>query len=161
MFRLASAGAAAGPVYCCQDDGMVGLGCGARSYTRGVHYSSEWAVGARGVRDIIDRWIVRSDADFAVADYGFVLDAGEQRRRWLILSLLSDAGLDLAAYRARFGGDALADFAELADLAPRGLAVHAGDSLALTSDGHARADALGPWLYSEAVRARMAEFALV
>ena len=42
-------------------------------------------------------------ADFAAADYGFVLDEDEQRRRWLILSLLSDEGLDLAAYRAKFG----------------------------------------------------------
>ena len=160
MFRQVAAGHAPGPVYRCQDDGMLGLGCGARSYTRGVHYASEWAVGARGVRGIIDRWIQRPDAELAVADHGFMLDADEQRRRWLILSLLSDPGLDLAAYRARFGGDALADFAELAALAPRGLATLTADHLALTPAGHARADALGPWLYSAPVRARMAEYAL-
>jgi len=160
MFRREDAATATGPVYCCQDDGMIGLGCGARSYTRAVHYSTEWAVGARGVRDILDRWIQRDDAAFAVAEYGFALDAGEQRRRWLILSLLSDDGLDLAAYRARFGSDPSADFPELAELAPHGLAIHTRDAIKLTPEGLGRADALGPWLYSADVQRRMAEYEL-
>jgi len=159
MFRRGGA-AGTGPVYCCQDDGMIGIGCGARSYTRGLHYSSEWAVGARGVRDIIDRWIERTDDELAVADYGFVLDADEQRRRWLILSLLSDAGLDLAAYRARFGSDSGDDFPVLAELASRDLATCDEHTLALTELGLAHADVIGPWLYSDTVRARMAEFEL-
>ena len=158
MFRRGAS--ATGPVYCCQDDGMVGLGCGARSYTRGLHYSTEWAVGARGVRDIIDRWVQRGDAAFATADYGFRLDAAEQRRRWLLLSLLSDEGLDLAAYRAKFAAPVADHFPELAELVPRGLAEQHGDVLALTHAGLARADALGPWLYSADVRTRMAEYEL-
>ena len=52
------------PVYCCQNDGMIGLGCGARSYTRALHYSCDYAVGARGVRDDHRRWCT-SDEDFA------------------------------------------------------------------------------------------------
>jgi oxygen-independent coproporphyrinogen-3 oxidase len=158
MFRRGAA--TTGPVYCCQDDGMVGLGCGARSYTRGLHYSTEWAVGARGVRDIIDRWVQRSEAEFAVADYGFVLDRDEQRRRWLILSLLSDEGLDGAAYRAKFGAPVGTHFPELAELVPCGLAEQHGDVLALTHDGLARADVIGPWLYSAQVRTWMAEYEL-
>ncbi|HEU0030171.1 MAG TPA: STM4012 family radical SAM protein [Kofleriaceae bacterium] len=146
--------------YCCQDDGMIGLGVGARSYTRAVHYSSEWAVGARGVREIIDRWIATPDEAFAVADYGFVLDASEQRRRWLILSLLSDDGLDLAAYTRRFATAVDADFPQLAELDVRGFAVRDGGMLRLTPEGLARADAIGPWLYSDDVRARMASYAL-
>ncbi|MBC7977744.1 MAG: STM4012 family radical SAM protein, partial [Myxococcales bacterium] len=142
MFRRTDAGTA-GPVYCCQDDGMIGLGCGARSYTREVHYSTEWAVGARGVRGILDRWVQRDDAAFAVADHGFVLDSDEQRRRWLILSLLSEHGVDRAAYQARFGSDALADFPALAELAPRGLADETAECLRLTAEGLGRADALG------------------
>jgi oxygen-independent coproporphyrinogen-3 oxidase len=160
MFRRGDAGTQAGPVYCCQDDGMIGLGCGARSYTRELHYSTEWAVGARGVRGILDRWIQRDDAAFAVADHGFWLDAGEQRRRWLILSLLSEHGLEVAAYRARFGGEPLADFPELAELAARGLADHAGGILRLTPEGLDRADALGPWLYSDEVQRRMTDHEL-
>jgi oxygen-independent coproporphyrinogen-3 oxidase len=160
MFRRADAGAPAGPVYCCQDDGMIGLGCGARSYTRELHYSTEWAVGARGVRDILDRWIVRDDAAFAVADHGFRLDPGEQRRRWLILSLLSEHGLGLAAYRARFGTDPMTDVPELAELAPHGYARHTAGALQLTPEGVARADAIGPWLYSRRVRTLMADYEL-
>ncbi len=57
MFRASHAPAQDGPVYCCQEDGMVGLGCGARSYTRGLHYSSEYAVGASGVRAILRDYV--------------------------------------------------------------------------------------------------------
>lgn len=166
MFRRVDADAdadASAPVYCCQDDGMIGLGCGARSYTRAVHYSSEWAVGARGVRDIIDRWIASSDAQFAVADYGFVLDADEQRRRWVALSLLAESGLDTAAYAARFGGAVADDLPQLAELVARGLAEPAPDDggcWRLTDAGLAHADAIGPWLASPAVRARMAGYEL-
>ena len=159
MFKRGDASATPAPVYCCQADGMIGLGCGARSYTRGVHYSSEWAVGARGVRDIIDRWIVKPDDAFAVADYGFVLDAAEQRRRWLILSLLSDEGLDLATYRARFASDAAADFPELGALPPAHV-VRTDAQLRLTPEGLAHADAIGPALFSADVRRRMAEYDL-
>ncbi len=160
MFRRPDAGGTLAPVYRCQDDGMIGLGVGARSYTRRVHYSSEWAVGARGVRGIIDRWIVRPDEDFAVADYGFVLDDAEQRRRWLILSLLSDDGLDVAAYRRRFGSSAEADFPQLGELLGRGFAMPAGDLVRLTPEGLGRADVIGPWLFSDEVRRTMASFEL-
>lgn len=156
MFRHHKTDASAGPVYCCQDDGMIGLGPGARSYTRRVHYSSEWAVGARGVRNIIDRWITRGDDAFAVADYGFVLDQDEQSRRWLILSLLSDDGVDLAAYRRRFGAEPSA----LHELVRDGFAIVKGDTLQLTPSGFARADAIGPSLFSEEVRRRMASYEL-
>jgi oxygen-independent coproporphyrinogen-3 oxidase len=156
MWKRGDAPATAGPVYCCQADGMVGLGCGARSYTQSVHYSSEWAVGARGVRGIIDRWIARTDDEFAVADYGFVLDASEQRRRWLILSLLSDEGLDLDAYRVRFAGEPDA----LEELAARGWIAQDASTLRLTAEGLARADMIGPYLYTDAVNQRMSTFEL-
>jgi oxygen-independent coproporphyrinogen-3 oxidase len=160
MFRRIASTEAAAPVYACQADGMVGLGCGARSYTRRVHYSSEWAVGARGVRDIIDRWVARDDDAFAVADYGFVLDDDEQRRRFVVLSLLSDEGVDGSWYRRDFGGTLAADFPEIDDLVARGLAMRDGDMIRLTADGVARADAIGPWLWSPAVRERMAGYDL-
>ncbi|MEO8698574.1 MAG: STM4012 family radical SAM protein [Kofleriaceae bacterium] len=160
MFKRPEATGTPAPVYCCQDDGMIGLGVGARSYTRNVHYSSEWAVGARGVRDIIDRWIAKPDEAFAVADYGYVLDGSEQRRRWLILSLLSDDGLDVAAYRKRFASAPAADFPAVGELESQGFAVIDGDALKLTPAGLARADAIGPWLFSDDVRRKMTEYQL-
>jgi oxygen-independent coproporphyrinogen-3 oxidase len=107
------------------------------------------------VRGIIDRWITRTDEEFAVADYGFVLDASEQRRRWLILSLLSDEGLDLAAYRARFG-----EVDALDELRARGWISETAQTLRLTAEGLARADMIGPYLYTDAVHERMATYEL-
>src|SRR5690606_757062 len=34
---------------CCQEDGLVGLGGGARSYATALHYSFDYAVSVRGV----------------------------------------------------------------------------------------------------------------
>ena len=61
------------PEYTCQLDGMVGLGCGARSYTRQLHYSSEYAVGASGVRDIIRHFVQQPPEEFVVASHGIHL----------------------------------------------------------------------------------------
>ena len=133
---------------------MVGLGCGARSYTQRLHYSTEYAVAAGGVREIIAAYTQKSDAELAVADWGFVLDLSEQRRRWLILSLLAD-GVSRAAWRARFG-DPLDEAAPaLATLVAAGLAEDDGERIRLTDAGVERSDAIGPWLVTPAVRARM------
>ena len=94
LFRAAHAPESGGPAYCCQDDGMIGLGCGARSYTRGLHYSDHYAVERAGVSAILRDYIAQPEEAFASARYGFVLDAQEQRRRYLIQSLLTWPGLD-------------------------------------------------------------------
>lgn len=148
------------PIYRCQEDGMVGLGCGARSYTRSLHYSTEFAVGARGVREILEAYVTRTDASFDVIDYGFELSASERRRRYVILSILSDEGLDFEAYKARFGADAAAELEELNELERDSLARREGSALKLTPRGVELSDAIGPWLYSPDVRARMDGFAL-
>lgn len=158
MFQAAGPAAPAGPVYCCQEDGMVGIGCGGRSYTRTLHYATEYAVGARGVREIIADYIARPDAAFARADYGFRLDADEQRRRYVIQSLLTRDGLGFAAYRRRFGSDPVDDLPQLAELTERGLATSDIDRLSLTDAGLAQSDVIGPWLYSDAVRGLMTAY---
>jgi oxygen-independent coproporphyrinogen-3 oxidase len=155
MFRRPGTCDAAGVVYCCQDDGMVGLGCGARSYTRGLHYSTEYAVGAHGVRALIEAYSARPAASFGVAGYGRRLDGEDQRRRFVIQSLLQCAGLSLAAYTLRFGTAAGDDLPELSTLEDLGLAERRGDVLRLTAAGIERSDAIGPWLYSDGVRRAM------
>jgi oxygen-independent coproporphyrinogen-3 oxidase len=161
MFRAPHAPATdAGPAYCCQDDGMVGIGCGARSYTRSLHYASEYGVSRRGVVDILDHYLSLSHEDFARVDHGIALDGGEQRRRHAIQSLLVRPGLSLSAWRARFGSAVFDDLPQLRELEPAGLARLDGDLLALTDEGFARADTLGPWLVSPAVAARMADYSL-
>jgi oxygen-independent coproporphyrinogen-3 oxidase len=155
LFRAAHCPAEGGPAYCVQDDGMVGLGCGARSYTRGLHYSDEYAVRPGGVAAILAEYAARPAEAFARAAYGFALDADEQRRRYVLLTLLQAPGLPLGGYARRFGTDPLDDLPGLATLEPQGLAERAPEALRLTPAGLERSDVIGPWLYSEAVRARM------
>jgi oxygen-independent coproporphyrinogen-3 oxidase len=143
--------------YRCQDDGMVGLGCGARSYTTDLHYSFDYAVGVGPVRAIIDDYVRRPASDFDHAEVGYHLDEAEQRRRWLVKSLLRSEGLAPADYAARFGTPLGADFPELGELAERGWLEHGADLVALTAAGMERADAIGPWLVSDAVRSAMRE----
>jgi oxygen-independent coproporphyrinogen-3 oxidase len=152
MFRRIDAPGEEGPAYRCQEDGMIGLGPGARSYTDRVHYSTEYAVGASGVREIIEAF--NASDRFDLARWGFVLDDEDRRRRFVILSLLAD-GLDLDAYLARFASEALDDLRSLDELIERGLAEKRGRMLSLTDRGVERSDAIGPWLHSEKVTALM------
>ncbi|MFJ6440550.1 STM4012 family radical SAM protein [Streptomyces sp. NPDC091649] len=145
--------------YACQTDGMIGLGCGARSYTGALHYSFDYAVDMREIRSIIDRFTAAED--FSRAEAGRYVDVDEARRRHLLQSLLQAAGMPVADYRARFGTDPVADFpAELAGFAARGwLDTSAPDGLLrLSPSGLAHSDALGPTLFSPGVRAAMAAY---
>ncbi|MBL4843917.1 MAG: STM4012 family radical SAM protein [Planctomycetes bacterium] len=151
LFRRPEAGLAEAPAYRCQEDGMVGLGCGARSYTKSLHYSGEYAVGARGVREILSRWVSQTDEELSRVAFGFELDAVEQRRRYAIQSLLHSDGLSYSGYRDRFGSDVLSDLPALSELGPRGLAVEQEAGLHLTPEGIERSDVLGPWLFSTQV----------
>lgn len=159
MFRRDHLPESSGPAYRCEQDGMVGLGAGARSYTRHLHYSWPYAVERAGVRRITGDYINRSEDSFGVAHYGVALDAEDQRRRFVLLSLLQSDGLRLADYRQRFGADVFADLPLLDALVASPLAEIAEDVLALTDAGLERSDAIGPWLYSSAVRTRMEAFA--
>ncbi|BAJ30763.1 MULTISPECIES: STM4012 family radical SAM protein [Kitasatospora] len=158
MFRRAGAARASAGEYACQTDGMVGLGCGARSYTSRLHYSFDYAVDAREVRRIIDDYVAAPD--FSRAELGWEMTDEETRRRHLVQSLLQGEGVDLAAYRERFGSTPELDFpAELAELAARGwLADPAAGRLLLSPEGLAWSDAVGPRLFSAAARAAMAEY---
>lgn len=160
LFRSNSYAPPEGPVYCCQEDGMVGMGPGARSYTGAVHYSSEYAVGRAGVVEVIQKFNKADRADFAMANYGFELDDDERRRRYVIKSVLRAEGLDLAAYRRAFLTDAWSDFPQLAELGEDNLAEWVDGRLKLTPSGMELSDVIGPWLWSKPVRERMEDFPL-
>lgn len=141
--------------YCCQEDGMVGLGPGARSYTRALHYSTEYAVRQGGVRMIVEDFNARPPSRFTYADYGAQLDDSEQRRRHLIKSLLRAEGIAPESYQRRFGTGLDSDFPELQQLVDLGLATRTRELLQLTAEGLAWSDTIGPWLYSDAATAAM------
>jgi len=157
-FKIRSAPKTDGPPYRCQEDGMIGLGCGARSYTRSLHYAERFAVKQAAVRSIIQGFIDLDDAVMAVARHGIELDADERRRRFFIVSLLLASGVDRAQYAACFGSDVVQDFAEVGELEEQRL-VHVDETrVQLTPKGLENADAIGPWLYSKNVRRRMEAF---
>ncbi|MGW3403922.1 STM4012 family radical SAM protein [Streptomyces zhihengii] len=162
MFRRSGAPESSAGDHACQTDGMVGLGCGARSYTPDLHYSFDYAVDMRRIRTIVDDYVERTGADFARADHGRRMDGDEARRRHLLQSLLQAEGMPVAAYTARFGTGPWDDFpAELAEFAARGWLADdtaAPGALRLTPEGLAHSDAVGPALFSPAVRAAMAAY---
>lgn len=159
MFCLPTTDHTEGPVYCCQTDGMVGLGCGARSYTTSLHYSTEFAVGRSGVRSILHDYLGREPQEFQAASHGYVLNCDDQRRRYVIQSLLQVEGLLRYLYRDRFGADVLTHLPLIRELSESGLTGESPDRIYLTAAGLERSDAIGPWLYSPAVRQRMEAFA--
>jgi oxygen-independent coproporphyrinogen-3 oxidase len=140
---------------------MIGLGCGARSYTSALHYSFDYAVDMREIRSIIDNYTATDD--FSRAEVGRYIDADEARRRHLLQSLLQAEGMPLTDYADRFGAAPADDFpAELDRFAARGwLDDTAGPGLLrLSPEGLAHSDALGPELFSDSVRAAMAAYEL-
>ncbi|MGW1535483.1 STM4012 family radical SAM protein [Streptomyces aureus] len=158
MFRRADAPPQGPDDYACQTDGMIGLGCGARSYTSTLHYSFDYAVSMREIRGIIDDYTATED--FSRALHGRRVDEDEARRRHLLQSLLQAEGLPMADYRRRFGSEPNEDFpAEIDALDARGwLADGQEGRLRLSAEGLAHSDAIGPEFFSPAVRDAMAAY---
>lgn len=166
LFRSADSPSESGQ-YCCQEDGMLGLGVGARSYSTDIHYSSEYAVGKAGVLGIVEDFVNRaSDKNrLREIDYGIEIPVDEQRRRYLIKSLLRSDGFDAGDFHAHFG-DSESDnpedrFPQLAHLRDAGLVIREGSVWQLTAEGFERSDAIGPWLYSDDMVELMRGFELV
>ena len=101
QFRRADCRATDAPTTDCQDDGMVGLGCGARSYTAGLHYSFDYAVSVSGVRAVLDDYLRPPPGDFAYAEVGFAPGRGR--------AAPAVAGQVAAAGRGRARGRVAAD----------------------------------------------------
>jgi oxygen-independent coproporphyrinogen-3 oxidase len=160
MFAKESLTDSNSPVYCCQSDGIIGLGCGARSYTDNYHYSGEYAVSNLKVNQILNKFIQTSDPAFNFISYGFKLDNEKRRRRYILLSLLSQEGIDLNHYHHRFNTDIFADLPELTELLTLNLAMLENQRLCLTEQGIERSDTIGYWLFSDRVRHLMQEYEL-
>ena len=143
--------------YSCQVDGMIGLGAGARSYTGEVHYSSDYAVKRKAIHGIINNY--SSQDDFSKISHGIRLSPEEQRRRYVIKSILNSDGLDLRAYEARFGGSAFTDLLDLNILIDAHYLTHTNTHLIPTSLGLERADAMGSFLISSTIKETMKTYA--
>ncbi len=144
--------------YRCQSDGMIGLGCGARSYTSNLHYGSRFAVRQSVVSRIVSDYVSQTDKEFSEVSFGFEMDSGQRRRRHLILSLFLTEGLRLDDYRDQFSSCVMDDFPQLSQLVDRNLATIDSSRFVLNEEGIAMSDSLGPWLYSNDVDHLMEEY---
>lgn len=136
---------------------MIGLGPGARSYTRDIHYAMDFAVSRAAVLGVLQRYIGKDRADFGRVAHGIRLTQAEKMRRYLLKSLLHRDGLDVARFETLFGVPVQEAFGELDLLGQAGL-LEDGPVVRLTPAGFERSDAIGPWLYSSDVAGRMQAF---
>lgn len=151
MFQQASRPQDQGPVYCCQEDGLLGLGAGARSYTQSLHYSSHYAVEKKSTIEVTKHYIDEQNCGHINVNYGIQLNDDEKRRRYIILSILTLEGLSLSQYYQRFNSQLLEDFPKLTELTESGFAVTHKEIIQLTEKGVENSDSIGPWLYSQQV----------
>ena len=151
MFRASSTVESKVPDYCCQSDGMIGLGCGARSYTDRLHYSYEYAVASSDIQRILSDYMQLDPSEYAQIRYGYALDREDQQRRFLVLSLLQCQGFASSDYRERFGSELMTDFPALQRLVEFGHLELSADNVRLTQSGIELSDAIGPWLNSARV----------
>ncbi len=146
--------------YSCQEEGMVGLGCGARSYTSEVHYASKYGVSYKATQSIIADYVATERYD--VADYGIVLSLEEQKRRFILKALLHREGLALQDYYQRFGTSVMSEYSWLGELLTEGMAELKNEMgvefLRLTEEGLGYSDAIGDWLISAEIREQMEGF---
>ena len=160
MFQKPGKSDISAPVYCCQADGMVGLGCGARSYTKQLHYASEYAVGAKGIQSILQAYLDTPTESFDYINYGFTLDTEDRQRRYILISLLSNEGLSFKQYHYNFGTELSIDYPELTELLELKLATKNRDTISLTELGIERSDTIGYWFFSSKVRQLISEYEL-
>lgn len=141
--------------FSCQEDGVVGLGTGARSYTARAHYSSQYAVSRRGVLGIIQDYNLASRDDFRFARHGITIDGDEAMRRFVLKSILRIEGLDRARFVQLFGIDAMEAFPALTRLCELDLLDFESQRVIPTPTGLEHSDAIPPLFYSERVRRLM------
>ncbi|ULO06563.1 STM4012 family radical SAM protein [Paenibacillus sp. 19GGS1-52] len=144
--------------YSCQEEGMVGLGCGARSYTRSVHYASRYGVSRKATESIIADYVAAERYD--TADYGIVLSLKEQQRRFILKAILHSEGLQLSSYSERFGCSLWSDYPELSLLLQAELGKEEDGVLTLTAEGMGYSDSIGDWFISGEIREQMERFVL-
>jgi oxygen-independent coproporphyrinogen-3 oxidase len=144
--------------YSCQEEGMVGLGCGARSYTRHVHYASRYGVSRKATESIIADYVAADRYD--TADYGIVLSLEEQKRRFILKAILHSEGLRIEDYSLRFKNSLWDDYPELSNLLQTGLGMEIDGVLRLTTEGMGYSDSIGDWFISGEIREQMERFVL-
>ncbi|MCH2207106.1 MAG: STM4012 family radical SAM protein [Lentisphaerales bacterium] len=160
LFRKARNSSNVFPEYSCQEDGMIGLGAGARSYTKDIHYSSEYAVGKSNVKSIISNYIQQNSETLNSAQYGIELSEDEHKRRFIIKSLLHIDGLSFKRYQEIYGIEVKIDFPQITELDDLNLVNRTRDKITRNQEGLDASDVIGPWLYSADIKTKIGETVL-
>lgn len=159
-FRRISAANAATGEYSCQEDGMVALGPGARSYTRSPHYSTAFSVTRAAVIGTLQRYVQQPAPEFALVRHGIDLNTQDRKHRYLLKSLLRTEGVDGKRFNAVHGLDVLGAFPNLNSLLDCQLVAISDDRIRPTVSGLERSDAIGPCFHEPEVSKRMNAFEL-
>jgi oxygen-independent coproporphyrinogen III oxidase len=138
----------ASPEFAAPDEATLGLGPGARSVTRSVHYSTEYAVQRANIIALLEAWCGADDDAFRHARHGIALTPDDRLRRYVLQTLLRVEGTDVADFTTRFGAPLLDALPSLRLLIGAALAEQTGERFRLTPAGLELSDAIGPWLYA-------------
>lgn len=144
------------PKYGCQEDQMVGIGCGARSYINNIHYSRKYATDPKNINTIIEDYL--RENDFNYASYGYKLNEDEQKRRYIIKSVLKVTGLDIEDYMKRFSSSPLEEYKILNSLIENDFIINKDDFLYPTEKGLRYSDKIGPLFVSDEVQEKIKAF---
>ena len=160
MFRFNGLKANYHSDYSCQEDGMIGMGCGSRSYTQKVHYSEDYAVNQKSIIDILINYCKRDEISFGNAYHGIKLSLEDQYRRFILKSILKIPGLNLKDFEKYFEYDAFQAIPELKSLLNSGYLKQEDNFLNLTEIGLERSDVISYWLYSNEIKKLMRNYQL-
>lgn len=138
-------------------NGMIGIGAGARSYTKTLHYSSNYAVTRKATKAIIHAYSMKTN--FTSIDYGFRLNEEEQIRRYLIKSLIDGGKLNAVVFAQLFDKK-IYSLPIIQKLLANKWLEEKEDCFQLTETGMEMEDAIGPLLFSEQVNQLMQAFEL-
>ncbi|EDS78614.1 coproporphyrinogen III oxidase [Clostridium botulinum C str. Eklund] len=144
------------PSYSCQENEMIGIGCGARSYISNVHYSRKYAVNQGNINNIINDYLM--EENFYYATYGYVLSEDEIKRKYVLKSILKVTGLDINEYFKRFNKNIFHDFKEIKLLIDKGFLKISENQIYPTENGIKYSDIMGCLFISDEVNKKVEDF---
>ncbi|WFD11815.1 STM4012 family radical SAM protein [Tepidibacter hydrothermalis] len=144
------------PSYGCQENEMIGIGCGARSYISNVHYSRKYAVDQKNINKIIDNYLKEDNFDYI--KYGYILSEEEEKRKYILKSILKVTGLDINMYFKRFKEISVEEFKDLSVLIKEGFLIEEKGRILPSEKGLKYSDIMGTLFISDEVKDRVKEF---
>ncbi len=140
----------------CGFGNTLSVGCGGRSYLGNLHVCSPYEVGQAECQKQIEQYV--NQKSFLEAEYGFFLESGEQKRRYVMKHILFGNGILREDYQKRFEKEILQEFPLFLQWEKEGYAEILPDRIFLTKEGFTFSDYLGPQLISPKVARQMEQW---